>query len=54
MYVIAGLALGDPNVTIGACITTKVKSEILEEDFGGKLIYLVTLHLARLCVYIHI
>ncbi|KAJ1388639.1 hypothetical protein SESBI_38979 [Sesbania bispinosa] len=31
----AGPAFEDPNITIGACKTAKVKSEIPEEDFGG-------------------
>ncbi|KAJ1409750.1 hypothetical protein SESBI_22571 [Sesbania bispinosa] len=30
-----GLAFEDPNITIGACKTAKVMSEIPEEDFGG-------------------
>lgn len=30
-----GIAFADANVTIGACITSKVKCEIPEEDFGG-------------------
>lgn len=36
-FLIAGVAFEDRNIATGACINTKVKCEILEEDFEGKL-----------------